>query len=57
MFCARCGNKMIDGARFCSNCGYQSDMNELPLRQEFNDTVPVSEKKTKKRSKASFFVG
>ena len=35
MFCAKCGNKLSDGARFCVNCG-------APVADRDGVDVPVS---------------
>ena len=45
MFCTKCGAKMDDGQRFCSNCGAPANMPEeetKPQSFELNEKPPVS---------------
>ena len=44
-FCNKCGNKMLDGASFCSNCGapaYNKQPQQTPVQPVAAPTQPVA---------------
>ena len=46
MFCVKCGNKMIEGAAFCTNCGAKSVVSDttqqIPSPATLTDVTPVT---------------
>lgn len=47
MYCKNCGNKLEEGSKFCSNCGYSVEVdnnNNMNLKENIMD---INEKKLK----------
>ena len=38
MFCSKCGTEIIKDQKFCTNCGYQLQLNELSKNEGYSTT-------------------
>lgn len=45
-FCPQCGNKVQEGEKFCSNCGYQLESEQEEYQETIQEKVPSQEKRT-----------
>ena len=52
MFCKKCGEKIIDGAKFCPKCGMRFDLNrEAEMQKNGQKKALDTKKKNKKKKK------
>lgn len=49
--CPKCGNKVIEGLKYCFTCG--ADIDEKVVKQASTKTVKKEEKKCKAKSRLS----
>ncbi len=56
MFCEKCGNKLVEGAVFCSDCGHkaQEEAGNAFSHHEQIDEIDVKEKEERNSSDCNF---